>query len=60
MPGGKIVGSGNLTSCFIGAGTESVERGLGTGIGVNQCGRGGNYGTRLLVASVSGRMSMWS
>ena len=37
-----------------------MERGLVTGIVVDHCGSGGNYGMRLLVASVSGRISMWS
>ena len=31
----KFVGSGNFPSHFLGAGTEGVERGIGTGIGVN-------------------------
>ena len=37
-----------------------MEIGLGTGIGVNNCDSGGNYGARLLVESVSGRILMWS
>ena len=39
---------------------KSLERGLVTSIGVDHCGSGGNNGARLLVASVSGRISMWS
>ena len=60
VPGGKFVGGGNLPSPFIGSGTESLERGLGTGIVVDHCSSSGNYGASLLVASVSGRISMWS
>ena len=60
VPGGKCVGGGNLPSRFLRDGTKSLERGLSTGIGVNHCGSGGNYGARLLVARVSGRISMWS
>ena len=56
----KIVGGGNIPSYFIRDRTESVERGLGASIGVNHCGRGGKNGARLLVDSVSGRISMWS
>ena len=57
---GKFVGGGNFPSYFLGAGIESVERGLGTGICVNHCDSGGNDGARFLVASVSGRILMWS
>ena len=53
----KIFGGGNFLSHFLG---DGMERGIGTGIGVNYCGNGGNNGARLLVASVSGRISMWS
>ena len=60
MPSGEKIGIRNFPSYFLGAGTESVERGLSTGIGVYHCGRGGNNGARLLVASVSGRIPMWS
>ena len=45
---------------FVGNGTEGVERGLVTNIGVDHCGSGGNDGARFMVASVSGRTSMWS
>ena len=52
----KFVGGGNLPSPFLGSGTESLERGLGTGIVVNHCGSGGSDGVRLLVASMYGRI----
>ena len=55
----KIVGGGNISSRFLGAGTVSLERRLGTSIGVDHCGSSGKYGERLLVASVSGSISMW-
>ena len=60
MPGGKIVVGENFPSRFLGSGTEILDRGLGTGIGVNHCGSGDNDGVSLLVASVSSRISMWS
>ena len=55
-----ILVGGNFRSQFFGAGTNSLDRGLGTSIGVNHCNSGGNDGARLLVASVSGRILMWS
>ena len=60
VPGGKCFGGGNFPSRFFRDGTESSERGLGTGIGVNHCNSGGNDRSRLMVASVSGRILMWS
>ena len=56
----KFVGGENFPSRFIADGTESVERRLGTGIGVDHCGSGGIDGARLPVVSVSGRISIWS
>ena len=55
-----FVGSGNFPSRFLGAGTEILEREFGASIGVDHCGSGGNVGARLLVASVSGMILMWS
>ena len=55
----KFVGVGNFPSRFLGAGTESLERGIGTGIGVDHCGSGGKDGSRLLVASMYDRILMW-
>ena len=56
----KFVGGGNVPSYFLGARTESVERGIGIGIVVNICGVGGNDGARFLVESVLGRILTWS
>ena len=56
----KDISGGNLPSCFIGAGTDSLEIGLSNGIGVDHYGSGGNDGLRLMVASVSGRILIWS
>ena len=58
--GEKIIGSANLPSRFLGVRTEILERGISTGIGVYHCGSGSKDGARLLVASVSGRISRWS
>ena len=56
---GKLVGGGDLPSRFLGAVPESVERGFGTCNGVDNCGRGGNDGAWLIVASVSSWVQMW-
>ena len=55
----KFIGGGDLPSRFIGAGPESVERGLGIYNGVNHCGSGGNNGVCLIVESVSSWVPMW-
>ena len=55
----KIVGGGDLPSCFIGAGLESVEREFGTCNGVNHRGSGGKNGAWLIVASVSSWVTIW-
>ena len=49
----KIVGGGDFPSCFLGEGTESVERVFVTCNGVDHCGSSGNYGAWLIVESVS-------
>ena len=56
----KFVGGRNFPSHFLGAGTEGLKRVLGTSIGVNRCGSGGNDGEMFLVDSVYGRISMYS
>ena len=56
----KNVDGGSFPSYFLGAGTESAERVLDTGIGVDHCVRYGNNRARLMMASVSGRIPMWS
>ena len=56
----EIVGGGNFPSRILGTGTESLERRLVDGIGINNCGSGSNDGASLLVASLSGRILMWS
>ena len=55
----KIVYGGDFPSRFLGARSESVERGFGTCNGVNhRCG-GGNDGAWLIAASVSSWVPMW-
>ena len=56
----RFVGGGNFPSIFLEAGTECLDIGPGAGVGDDHCGSIGNNGERLLVASVSGMISMWS
>ena len=55
----KLICSGDLRTCFFGAGSESMEKGFGTCNGVDHHGRGGNDWAWLIVASVSSWVSMW-